>query len=96
MLADAVKLPRESESESVFSCYPLIRKHKAAISPAAVASAVAGAVSVILSPLAIAFALEIVNVPVVPLAANTTVPKLVPPSANVNVVEAVAAVLRLQ
>ena len=52
--------------------------------------------SVILSPLAIAFALEIVNVPVVPLAANTTVPKLVPLSANVNVVEAVAAVVNLQ
>ena len=50
----------------------------------------------ILSPLAIAFALEIVNVPVVPLAAKTTVPKLLPLSANVNVVEAVAAVPRLQ
>ena len=49
-----------------------------------------------MSPLAIAFALEIVNVPVVPLAANTTVPKLAPLSANVNVVEAVAAVVNLQ
>ena len=59
-------------------------------------SAVAGAVSVILSPEDTDFALEIVNVPVVPEAAKATVPKLVPLSANVNVVEAVAAVVNLQ
>jgi hypothetical protein len=63
--------------------------------PAAVESAVDGPTKVIASPVATDFADEIVNVPLVPAAANAIVPKLAPLSSILNVVLAVAAVERV-
>ena len=63
-------------------------------SPAAVASAVAGPMIEILSPELTATVLEMVKVPVVPEDAKATVPKDVPLSTKVKVVDPVAAVIK--